>query len=85
MCHVVWAARRRPYRPVDAARGAVGRGEIWGHGHDGQVQVARVQRTKSDAGITGELFEHLVPSLPAEAIADPVQRPVCGCVPARDT
>jgi hypothetical protein len=64
---------------------AVSRGEVWGHGHDGQVQVARVQRTESDAGITGEQFEHLVPSLPAEAIADPVQRPVCGCVPAKDT
>jgi len=44
-----------------------------------------VQRTESDAGITHEELEHLVPSLPVEAITNPVQRPVRGCVPAKRT
>jgi len=39
-----------------------------------------VQRTESDAGITHEELEHLVPSLPVAATTNPVQCPVCGCV-----
>jgi hypothetical protein len=85
VCDVVRPGRRRPHRPVDAASSPVSRGEVRGHGRYGQIQIARVQRTQPDPGITHEQLEHLIPSLPVEATTNPVQHAVRSGVPANGT